>query len=202
MPAVIQHSFAVIDQASHAVQVLSAFILSMVAWYEAIQQGWPAAGWKGAAQSHTSGWKYLPWTLNCKQYEERLRLLQLPLLYYWLQRGDMIHTYQLFHGAIDANPCFIFILADRTTRPHLFKLHKHSPSSRVWRLTTCSIVTNLIMELVAIQKSYHILWGLYCWLQGGCLFSGAVWRTVPCCQYTGCLKRTVKKISELNANWK
>ena len=77
-----------------------------------------------------------------ERYEERLRLLQLPSLYYRRRRGDMIHTYQLFHGEIDVNPCAFFTLANSTTRGHPFKLHKLPASSRVRRLAFATRVIN------------------------------------------------------------
>ena len=39
-----------------------------------------------------------------KPYEERLRHLDLPSLYYRRRRADMIHVYQLFHGGVDNRP--------------------------------------------------------------------------------------------------
>ena len=37
-------------------------------------------------------------------YEERLEALQLPSLYYRRKWGDMVHTYQMFHGGVDVDP--------------------------------------------------------------------------------------------------
>ena len=67
-------------------------------------------------------------------YEQRLRVLQLPSLYYRRRRGDMIHMYQMFHGGVDANPSLIFTLAsDSTTRGHPYKLRKMPAVCRMRR---------------------------------------------------------------------
>ena len=67
-------------------------------------------------------------------YEERLRALQLPSLYYRRRRGDMIHTYQIFHGGVDVNPTDLFVLATgATTRGNPYKVFKPSAVVRVRR---------------------------------------------------------------------
>ena len=50
-------------------------------------------------------------------YEERLRVLQLPSLYFRRRRVDMIFIYQMFNGGVDISPVDLFELAsDGTTR--------------------------------------------------------------------------------------
>ena len=61
--------------------------------------------------------------------QERLQMLELPSLYYRCRRGDMIHTYQLFHGGIDANQLSFFTLADGPTRGHPYKICKRPATS-------------------------------------------------------------------------
>ena len=68
--------------------------------------------------------------MRAKPYEDRLRLLQLPSLYYRRRRGDMVHTYQLFHGGVDASPSDFFTLAEGQTRGHPFKVYKPPASTR------------------------------------------------------------------------
>ena len=77
-----------------------------------------------------------------RPYVERLRLLQLPSLYYRRRRGDMIFTYQLFHGGIDADPGSVFTLADGITRGHPFKLQKLPATTRVRRSVFAIRVVN------------------------------------------------------------
>ena len=77
-----------------------------------------------------------------KSYEERLRYLQLPSLYYRRRRGDMIYVYQLFHGGIDADPQKFFTLATGSTRGHPFKLLKPTASTRVRRLAFATRTVN------------------------------------------------------------
>ena len=74
-----------------------------------------------------SGLQHLP-------YQDRLRSLGLPSLYYRRKRGDMIFTYQLFHNGVDADPKDFFCLASNcTTRGHPFKVQKPTATCRVRR---------------------------------------------------------------------
>ena len=58
-------------------------------------------------------------------YEERLRALNLPSLYYRRKRGDMILVYQIFHGLINVNPLNFFPPASTDfTRGHNYKIFK------------------------------------------------------------------------------
>ena len=62
-------------------------------------------------------------------YEERLRALNLPSLYYRRKRGDMILVYQIFHGLVNVNPLTFFPPASMdTTRGHNFKIFKSHTS--------------------------------------------------------------------------
>ena len=70
-----------------------------------------------------------------KPYEDRLRSLQLPSLYYRRRRGDMIHAFQLFHGGVDASPADFFTLADGPTRGHPFKVLKPAAETRARRFS-------------------------------------------------------------------
>ena len=67
-------------------------------------------------------------------YPERLRLLDLPSLYYRRRRGDMIMVYQILHGGVDLDPEVFFSVAARVpTRGHPWKLQKPRAESRVRR---------------------------------------------------------------------
>ena len=69
-----------------------------------------------------------------KPYPERLRLLDLPSMYYRRRRGDMIKTYQIFHSDLDLQPEAFFNPArDARTRGHQWKLSKEQAQSRVRR---------------------------------------------------------------------
>ena len=63
--------------------------------------------------------------LRGKPYSERLRLLDLPSLYYRRRRGDMIKTYQVLHSEVDVQPEHFFTPSlDHRTRGHQWKLNK------------------------------------------------------------------------------
>ena len=81
-------------------------------------------------------------SIRKEPYEERLRILELPSLYYRRRRGDMICTYQLFHGGIDADPRSFFTLAEGYTRGHPFKIQKSPAVSRVRRSSFAIRVVN------------------------------------------------------------
>ena len=53
-----------------------------------------------------------------KPYEERLRCLTLPSLYYRRRRGDMIATYQLLHCGMDVEAGTFFKPLNATTKGH------------------------------------------------------------------------------------
>ena len=73
--------------------------------------------------------------LRHRPYTERLRLLDLPSLYYRRRRGDMIKTYQVLHGEMDVRQEDFFTPAlDRRTRGHPWKLNKEQAQSRTRRL--------------------------------------------------------------------
>ena len=58
-------------------------------------------------------------------YEERLRLLKLPSLYYRRRRGDMIAVYQVFHGGMSLDAEGLLKRARyQATRGHAWKLEK------------------------------------------------------------------------------
>ena len=50
-------------------------------------------------------------------YEERLKALNLPSLYYRRKRSDMILVYQIFHGLVNVNPLTFFPPASILTPP-------------------------------------------------------------------------------------
>lgn len=57
-------------------------------------------------------------------YEERLRKLKLPSLYYRRTRGDMIETYKLMHGHYTLNQDLVELHGQFTTRGHPLKAKK------------------------------------------------------------------------------
>ena len=69
-------------------------------------------------------------------YEERLKQLNIPSLYYRRRRGDMIAMYQILNGGIDVCPGKFFAPAQTAcTRGHTQKLAKPQAHSRVRRHT-------------------------------------------------------------------
>ena len=67
-------------------------------------------------------------------YQERLRVLKIPSLYYRRRRGDMIAVYQLLHGGLDLDPEDFFNRAfARDTRGHQWRLVKPRAASRIRR---------------------------------------------------------------------
>lgn len=65
------------------------------------------------------------------EYQERLRVLKLPSLYYRRRRGDMIHVYQMLHGGVDVDATKMFTLhTGAPTRGHSLKLRKPQASCR------------------------------------------------------------------------
>ena len=74
-------------------------------------------------------------------YQERLKHLGLPSLYYHRRRGDMLAMYQIFNGGLDIQPDKFFTLAPSGTRGHSMKLRKPQAMSRVrrWALAVRAI---------------------------------------------------------------
>ena len=73
-------------------------------------------------------------SLRHQPYEERLRVLKLPSLYFRRKRGDMIFIYQLLNGGVDMIPADLFERATTaTTRGHPFKLQKPAAVCRARR---------------------------------------------------------------------
>jgi len=72
--------------------------------------------------------------LRDRPYPERLKLLDLPSLYYRRRRGDMIRTFQIMHSELDLQPENFFSPARHSrTRGHQWKLNKELAKSRVRR---------------------------------------------------------------------
>ena len=65
-------------------------------------------------------------------YQDRLRHLDLPSLYYHRRRGDMIAMYQMLNGGLDVQPeKFVEPAPSSGTRGHTKKLRKPQAQSRV-----------------------------------------------------------------------
>ena len=102
-------------------------------------------------------------------YNERLQALKLPTLQYRRKRGDMITTYKLFHGLIDADPSKFFKLNDNKTRGHKFKIvlnkcrldvRKNFYSQRIikeWNCLPASIVE--AKDVIHFEKIFDSLHG-------------------------------------------
>ena len=76
-------------------------------------------------------------------YQERLRQLNLPSLYYRRRRGDMIKVYQIIHSDLDLLPESFFSTArDARTRGHQWKLSKEQAQTRVRRQCFSARVVN------------------------------------------------------------
>ena len=83
--------------------------------------------------------------LRHRPYQERLRELQLPSLYYRRQRGDMIAVFQILHGGLDMDPELLFHRADargRDLRGHPWRLAKPRAVSRIRRNAFSTRVIN------------------------------------------------------------
>lgn len=63
-------------------------------------------------------------SLRNKTYEERLKILDLPSLYYRRARGDVIECYKYMSHTYNTEPNF-FEKECSSTRGHMFKLKKH-----------------------------------------------------------------------------
>ena len=81
-------------------------------------------------------------SIRKEPYEERLRSLELPSLYYRQCRGNMICAYKLFHGGIDTDPQSFFTLAESYTRGHPSKIQKCLAVSRVQKSSFAIRVVN------------------------------------------------------------
>ena len=55
-------------------------------------------------------------------YNERLQALKLSTLQYRRKCGDMITTYKIFHGLVDADPSKFFKINHNKTRGHRYKI--------------------------------------------------------------------------------
>jgi ribonuclease P/MRP protein subunit RPP40 len=63
-------------------------------------------------------------SLKEKEYEERLRALSLPSLYYRRARGDMIECFKYVSGVYEVSSAFLEMETNKTTRGHSKKLKK------------------------------------------------------------------------------
>ena len=108
--------------------------------------------------------------LKPRPYEERLRILKLPSLYYRRRRGDMITVYQLFHGGISLEAEGLLKRARyHATRGHAWKLEKprvrtahckHTFSVRVvseWNSLPAQVVSAPTLSLFKAKLDEH--WG-------------------------------------------
>lgn len=78
-----------------------------------------------------------------RPYQERLRLLRLPSLYYRHRRGDMIQVYQMLHRGVDMAASNLLVLnTDGPTRGHPLKIAKPRASTRVRRSTFAVRIVN------------------------------------------------------------
>ena len=81
-------------------------------------------------------------SIRHRPYEERLRLLKLPSLFYRRRRGDMIQVFQIIHGGVDLSPSDFFVLAPDRTRGHAWKIKKPRAESRPRRQAFSARVVN------------------------------------------------------------
>ena len=82
-------------------------------------------------------------SLRHRPYEERLKALNLPSMFYRRRRGDMIQVYQILHGGVNiaAEKFFEPAGTDRT-RGHSWKLTKPRAESRPRRQTLSVRIIN------------------------------------------------------------
>ena len=64
-------------------------------------------------------------------YEDRLKALNLPSLYYRRARGDMIELYEHMKGIYTVHCNYIKLEPDTTTRGHNYKIKKPLTNRRV-----------------------------------------------------------------------
>ena len=106
--------------------------------------------------------------LKSKPYEERLRSLKLPTLYYRRRRGDMITVYQLLHNGMAIDPDKLLKKStNRTTRGHEWKLRKprartaarrHSFSNRIvndWNALPADVVSSVTVSQFKARLDAH-----------------------------------------------
>ena len=67
-------------------------------------------------------------SVRAKPYEDRLRLLQLPSLYYRRRRCDMIHTYQLFDSSLMAASTRVPVTSSHWQKGRREAIHSRSTS--------------------------------------------------------------------------
>ena len=104
-------------------------------------------------KSLLSATKLVP-SLKNYSYEDRLRILNLPSLYYRRARGDMIETWKYLHGQYHVNQMPLQRDTNTTTRGHSMKLReerclkrqrrnffRHRVVNR-WNMLTDNIVTS------------------------------------------------------------
>ena len=113
-------------------------------------------------------------SLRSKPYEDRLRALKLPSLYYRRRRGDMITVYQLLHGGMSIDSEKLLQLStNRTTRGHDWKLckprartaaRKQSFSNRVvndWNALPADVVSAATVSQFKARLDTHWSHNMY-----------------------------------------
>ena len=68
--------------------------------------------------------------LKDSSYEDRLKSLGIPTLYYRRNRADMIQLYKIMNGFDKVHIQNITLAGDTVTRGHQFKLHKNQDRSK------------------------------------------------------------------------
>ena len=103
-------------------------------------------------------------------YQERIQVLNLPSLYHWWLREDMILLYQITHGHTDKSLLDFFIpTPSTTTRGHNYKLCKPRYNSRcrgnfsliglLINGTVYLLILLMLIQLI-VSKTYWIIFGL------------------------------------------
>ena len=139
--AVIRRSFAVIDQ-NTLPMLYKALVRPHLEYGNLVWGPFNRADQKLVERIQRRATRMVA-SLRHLPYEERLRALQLPSLYYRRKRGDMIFTYQILHGGVDGIPTdFLKLASDTSTRGHPLKLLKWAAQSRVRRSALAIRVVN------------------------------------------------------------
>ena len=113
-------------------------------------------------------------SLRSKPYEDRLRALKLPSLYYRRRRGDMITVYQLLRGGMSIDSDKLLQLStNHTTKGHDWKLckprartaaRKQSFSNRVvndWNALPADIVSAATVSQFKARLDTHWSHNMY-----------------------------------------
>ena len=130
--AVIRRSFQLLDKSTMPV-LFKTLVRPHLEYGNIVWEPFNRADQQRVERVQRRATKLVP-ELRHLSYQQRLRILNLPSLYYRRRRGDMIAVYQLLHGRLDLDPrIFLNTAVARDTRGHPWKLVKPRAASRIRR---------------------------------------------------------------------